>query len=362
MYKIFTIGCLTILGIDDSDRWDQIVKSFLEYDVYYLSNYVKAFQLHGDGTPLLMYFENDCFRAMSVVMIRDIALCPQFNGLISPNRFFDVTTPYGYGGFIFEGDTSEKNLREFYDQYTNCLKKANIISCFRRYHPQLKNADLMRKITNVIDLGETVTIDVTNENIIWENMTSDCRNRIKKSINSGVKVHHEKSIELMYEFVRLYNYIMDKDIAEPYYYFKKDFFESIHFDLNENYELFYATLDEKIVAMAIIIYANKRMHCHFLASEYEYRVFAPSNLLIYKAACWGSKIGMTTMHLGGGINSKNDNLLRFKKTFNRNSNGIFSIGTEIVDKKTYDYLVGIRQKNNSHFDISSSYFPLYRAI
>ena len=49
---------LTVYGLEQSEQWDAIVRSFREYDVYWLSGYVKAFQIHGDGEPLLFFYED----------------------------------------------------------------------------------------------------------------------------------------------------------------------------------------------------------------------------------------------------------------------------------------------------------------
>jgi hypothetical protein len=49
---------LTVYNLEQSEQWDKIVRSFKEYDAYWLSGYVKAFQLHGDGKPLLFYYQN----------------------------------------------------------------------------------------------------------------------------------------------------------------------------------------------------------------------------------------------------------------------------------------------------------------
>ena len=44
-----------IITLDNSDYWDEIVTSFAQYDIYYLSGYSKGFYIHGDGIPLLFY-------------------------------------------------------------------------------------------------------------------------------------------------------------------------------------------------------------------------------------------------------------------------------------------------------------------
>jgi len=48
---------LETITIKEKERWNEIVSSFKQHDVYYLNGYVKAFQIHGDGEPLLYYYK-----------------------------------------------------------------------------------------------------------------------------------------------------------------------------------------------------------------------------------------------------------------------------------------------------------------
>lgn len=47
---------MEVYSLDKSEEWDNVVRSFKEYDVYWLSGYVKAFKIHGDGEPILFYY------------------------------------------------------------------------------------------------------------------------------------------------------------------------------------------------------------------------------------------------------------------------------------------------------------------
>ena len=42
---------MEIITIEDKDKWNEIVKSFPHWDVYYLNEYAKSFGIHGDGVP-----------------------------------------------------------------------------------------------------------------------------------------------------------------------------------------------------------------------------------------------------------------------------------------------------------------------
>lgn len=328
-----------------------MVKSFARYDVYYLSGYVKAFMIHGDGEPQLLYYEMEGLRAIYVYMKRKTAIA----------RVYDSITPYGYGGVLFEGNTSEENLQAFWKAYVDKMKEEGIVDNFVRYHPVLTNAIPMKFVSNVVDLGKTIAFDLASPDVIWQNITSKNRNMIRKAENNGIEIRHGKEIELFKDFKRIYNATMEKDHAEEYYFFEDAFYESIYHDLHDNFEMFYAVLNGEIIAMSIMLYANDQMHYHLSGSMMEYRSLAPSNLLLYKAALWGCEQGFKTFHLGGGVGSDEDNLYKFKAAFNRNSDYQFSIGKEIFDQHKYDELVGLRSSQDTAFNQDSQFFPLYRS-
>ena len=342
---------IKLYDLSHSGEWDDIVSTFPNYDVYYLSGYVKAFHIHGDGEPFLLYFEGQGLRAIYVYMKRPTAI----------EGIYDSVTPYGYGGVLFEGDTSEANVLAFWAAYLKKMSEEHIVDNFVRYHPVLKNAVPMKPISNVIDLGKTIAMDLSSPELIWENIHSKNRNMIRKAEKNGIVIEHGQGMELFDKFIEIYNATMDKDHAEEYYYFKRPFYESIHNDLRNNYEMFYAKLEDKIIAMSIMIFANGRMNYHLSGSDIEYRNLAPSNLLLYKAALWGYEQGFRTFHLGGGVGSGEDNLYKFKAAFNKNSDYQFSIGKQVFDQEKYDELVEIRRKSDPTFNGESKFFPLYRA-
>ena len=342
---------IQIYDMTQREEWDEIVRSFAEYDVYYLSGYVCAFEIHGDGEPQMFYYEDNGLRGMYVYMKRKTAV----------EGVYDSITPYGYGGFLLEGDQSEENLKELWAAYEQKMKELNIVDNFVRYHPVLANAVPMKVCSDVIDLGKTVAMDLTSEEVIWTNIHSKNRNMIRKAEKNGIEIKHGQGLELFDEFIKIYNATMDKDNAEEYYYFKPEFYRSIHEDLKDNYEMFWAEYEGKTIAMSIMIFANGRLNYHLSGSDIEYRNLAPSNLLLYKAALWGCEKGMKTFHLGGGVGSGEDNLFKFKIAFNRFSDYQFSIAKHIFNKVKYDELVALRASKDAEFDKESKFFPLYRS-
>ena len=352
---------IQIIDFRNKAEWDKTVVSFASHDVYYSHGYVEAFMLHGDGEPILIYYESDDMRGMYVAMKRDLFLLPWTEGKIQAGKWFDLTSPYGYGGWIFEGDVNQQNVRIFYDEYKTFMLEHNCVSNFVRYSPVIKNAIAMSMVSQVIDLGKTIAIDLSSEDIIWENIKSKNRNMIRKAVKNGVVIEHSKPTpELMKVFKEIYDETMRIDQAVDYYFFKESFYQSIIESLSENTEVFYAMLEGKIIAISIILYCNGKMHYHLSGTVSEYRKYAPTNLLLYKAALWGCQHGFKIFHLGGGVGSGEDNLYKFKAAFNRNSDYQFTIGREIFNLGMYNQFVDWRKEKDPEYVNDSSYFPAYR--
>ncbi len=343
---------LSVFTLKNRDKWDDIVRSFREYDAYWLSGYAKGFSLHGDGEPLLFYYENGDTRGINVVMKRDVSEDERFKGRIPKGQYYDLSTPYGYGGWLIEGD----DKASLFDEYGYFLNSQGVISEFVRFHPVLCNHADCQEFYELVQLGEVVHMDLTSPDIIWGNITSKNRNVIRKAEKNGVTIHTGQSPELYEQFRSIYNGTMDKDHADEYYYFGREYYDSLLNDLHDNARIFYAEKDGMIIAASIILNAGCRLNYHLSGSIREYNSFAPSNLLLYKAALWGCENGYKTLYLGGGVGSAEDSLLKFKKAFYRGDLKRYYIGKRVFDQGRYDELVALRGFPEG------SFFPRYRSL
>ena len=346
---------LTVYTLEQSEQWDTVVRSFEEHDVYWLSGYVKAFQIHGDGEPLLFYYNDNFTRGINVVMKRDVAKDKHFSGKIPEGKYFDFATPYGYGGWIVEGDISTINIVGLFDAYAVWLQRNGIISEFVRFHPMLKNHEVYQGFYDVIQLGEVVHMDLSDREAIWENITSKNRNMIRKAIKNDIKVYNGRFPEIYKQFRMVYNHTMDKDDADDYYYFGEPFYESVLNDLPHNAQVFWAEKDGQVIAASIMLATNGYMNYHLSGSLREFSSLAPTNLLLYEAALWGNANGYKTLYMGGGVGSGEDSLFKFKRAFYKGDLNHFYIGKMIFNQEKYDELLGMRES------IDSGFFPKYRA-
>lgn len=343
---------LTVYTLEQAQQWDAAVRSFANYDTYYLSGYVKAFQLHGDGEPLLFHYEKGATRGINVVMKRDVAKDCRFAGKLEAGVYFDFSSPYGYGGWLIEGADTEA----LFTAYENWCRKNGVISEFVRFHPVLENHKSAAGAYQVVALGETVTMDLSSPETVWANIISKNRNMIRKAQKNGIQIYSGRYPEIYETFRHIYNATMDKDNADRYYYFGEDFYKSILDDLPQNAQVFYAVYDGAVIAASIMLSCNGRMNYHLSGSRREYAHLAPSNLLLYEAALWGCANGCKTLYLGGGVGSGEDNLFRFKRAFYRQDDLYrFYIGKKIFDPEAYGHLLHMRN------DVEKTgFFPEYR--
>lgn len=343
---------LTVLNLRQSIEWDKIVTAFDNYDVFYLSGYGKSFESHGDGEPLLFYYEDCNGKAINVVMKRDIAEDETFSSKLSRNTYYDFVTPYGYGGWLIEG---EINNAQLLDEYTSWCKANRIVSEFVRFHPVIGNQNKVTDFYKTVKLGATIAMDLSSPETIWENITSKNRNMIRKAEKNGIVIKRGNDNELYVRFKDIYNETMDRDNAEKYYYFDEEFYSIIRNELKDNAFVFYAeNKDGKIIAASIILKADGKLSYHLSGSKIEYKNLAPTNLLLYQVALFGCENGYKSFHLGGGVGAREDSLFHFKKSFYRGEPCDYYVGKKVFDKEIYDKLTEINGKQ-------SDFFPMYRS-
>ena len=339
---------LRVYELNDPE-WDEIVKSFKDHDIYYLNGYLKSLKINGDGEPLLFYYDDQKTRGINVVLKRDISDLVYFSD-IEKGTLYDFTTPYGYGGWIIEGEDHSS----LFEEYELWCKNNHIVSEFVRFHPLIENQKYSQDNYDVIALGQVIAMDCTDEDILWMNMSSRNRNKIKKAINTGVNVSYG-DIEKLEEFIRIYEETMDRDNAEDYYYFKKEYYDCLFNDLKDNLLVFSADLDGKTLSTCIVFMENERLSYHLAGSTRVSGNIYETNLLIYEVARWGNQNGYRSFLLGGGVGSKEDYLYQFKRGFDDKHSFQFYIGKKIHLQDKYDELVSKRE------DIeNANFFPVYR--
>lgn len=324
-----------------------------ELDIYFDERYGRIYELNGDGE--LNRFEISTENGSVIYNFLKRKIC-----LDSENEYYDITTPYGYGGPIFldyKGNRELQNLKEEFKESFSCYCKENrIVSEFIRFNPVVQNHEVMGEIVEVSYNRDTICIDIEK---MEDHLDRKCRNKIKKALKNKVEIRIlENTQENMKQFYKLYIEAMLNNGSSEYYYFSEEFFFNNMNILDENLKIFAAFYCDEIVSASLILHRGKYMHYYFSGNRCEYKNLGANNLLIYEATKWGMTQGKKKFHLGGGHLEREDSLYKFKSGFSKEGQLKFYIGKKIHDEEVYKKLVNLRQKD---IEIKNyDYFPLYR--
>lgn len=345
-----------IVDFRDKEIWDSLICE--DADIYYKWQYVDAFRVIGDGEPFLAYYESGNSKLYNVFLKRDISNHEFYKARINDSLYYDITTPYGYGGIVLNGEENiVKEYQLLFDEY--CIKN-NIICEFVRLNPLSNNFKYyMDTHYECIKLSTTVYIQLESEIKIWDDFKSSCRNKIRKAQNNDIEIKSGFDSKFMDEFKEIYYRTMDRDKGTNYYYFENGFFDSILKNLNKNGRIYTAYYNEKPISSILILFSGKNAHYHLGGSLNDYMKLGANNILLYSAACDLVNMGYSKLHLGGGYGGGDSTLLRYKKSFNPNGIADFYICKRVYDLDVYNHLIDLR-KSDDKFDLNSSYFPLYR--
>ena len=343
---------LSVIKINETKKWDDLVKSFKNFDVHYLNGYAKAFELHGDGEPLLLYYEGKGTRGMNVVLKRDIAKAEAFKDKLEKNLWFDLSTPYGYGGFWIEGN----DLKSVNDEYTLFCRENGFISEFVRFNLFSGFEAAYSGTVRTCSHNIVRTLDLPVEEII-RGFEHKVRTNLEKAIDAELKIEIDEKGDRIEEFLKLYDSTMVRTCADPYYFFSKDFFEYLK-KLEDSSVFVHVLYDDHVIASTLTLYGSENCYPFLCGSNHDYFNLRPNEFMQVETIKWAKAKGLKRLVLGGGY-GEDDGIYRYKRGFAPKGIYDYCIGTNIFDEARYEKLVEMRKKD-AGFNPQNDYFPLYR--
>ncbi|MGL5543073.1 MAG: lipid II:glycine glycyltransferase FemX [Fusobacteriaceae bacterium] len=326
----------------------------MELDIYFKEEYGKIYELNGEGKLETFQLKSEWGTVIYHFLKKDI---PVELG----EKYYDITTPYGYGGPLFLDFEDENSLallkKEFHEKFSEYCSRENIVSEFVRFHPIVKNHVYMEDYMDVSYNRDTICIEIEGEDEekIWESFTCKCRNNLNKAFRNNLTVQITHDVETFHD---IYIKTMERNCASSYYYFSQEFFQNTLKLLGEGAKIFLAYHEGRAVSGILVIHNGEYMHDHFSGTDPEYRDLGANNMLVYEAAKWGARNGKKYFHLGGGCTGNGDCLFRYKSTFTKKEPYHFYIGKKIQNPEIYRRLVEEVEKTKTIED--RDYFPLYR--
>lgn len=323
-----------------ADQWDAELFRLGIVDTYFQFEYVASSGKLDGGVPTLLVCENGAGAVVLVVLLREI---PDSN-------YFDIITPYGYGGPVGVGEAPP--YVEFDAAFQQWCGERSIISSFVRYHPLYQNVAHPLPGSTIVELAGTVGWRLDPHRDLLLDMHSKHRNVVRKALNAKVHVEicdYNPDLSL---FRSLYEETMRRQSAIDYYFFGDDYWASLAGTIGGVVQ-FDAVSGELPIASALCFGTQPWLHYHLGASTDEARTVGATNLVLYEAARWAQGNGFEMFHLGGGVGGADDSLLSFKKRFDPDGLRACCVGKAIHNPAVYSQLSGGQSTTDG-------FFPAYR--
>lgn len=325
-------------------------------DIYYLPEYGHLCETMEEGKCELFAYESDAGRIINMFIKRPVPW--EINGEV----YYDIVTPYGYGGPIIVKEANRERLkREYAESFALFCQKNKIVSEFIRFHPIFQNHLDVDESYDVIYSRHTVGTNLRDyEDPVQKEFAKSLRRDNRKAADKGVIVSLNPQPDSLKVFRKLYEETMDRNHAEAMYYFGDDYYHILETELRSYILEVQLLFESEIIASEIYFTAGDILHAHLLGSNVKMLELEAGGLLEAAAANWGKEHGYRYIHHGGGRSSDpEDALFRYKKKFGKNTEFEFYIGRKIWNKDIYNALVQKRMEQKPIED--EHYFPQYRA-
>lgn len=338
--------------IKEKKLWDDRIRAFAHYDVYHTYDYHHN-SIKPEDEPVLLYYDQDGLIISFPLIIRKI-----------PNTsYYDATSAYGYTGPLVEGNIHAANLLNWHYYLELFFKERAIVSVFSSLNPFIENQSLaLTQLGQIERHGEIVYLDLEqSESDQWAAMSKTTRRYIgrNKDLFDIREGNTDRDTELFY---RIYTKSMDRLNASSQYYFSLSYFKNLLRNDSFKGTFIFAISKEtgKEVAGGLFFHTNKNIiQYHLSGTEDAFRYYSPIRSILNHVRKKGSKDGYKYFNLGGGVDSKQDSLFKFKMSYS-NFNTPFEVWKYIVNEDVYNELC---LKNGTLINLERpNFFPKYRNL
>src|SRR5699024_391786 len=328
-------------------------KDELEHDIYFTQEYAKVNELIENGEAKYFEIKSKNGHITNSESKREIQTT------IEGEKYYDLISPYGYGGpIIHDYSNKQKLIEEFNECFSIYCNNNNIVSEFIRFHPVLQNHQEMKGIYDITYMRQTVGTDFKKfEDTFQNEFSRTARTKVRKRLRDDrFSFHIDRGFENVEDFISIYNHTMDRNNASHFYYFNKEYFYALSDKFKKNILTISVKFEDEIIAMGLYFLSGNIIHDHLNGTNPDYLEYSPAYLLKYASMKWGIENGYSLIHYGGGVsNAKDDPVLHFKKRFSKHTEFEFHIGKKIWNNKIYERLCESRGA-----DVSGNFFPAYR--
>jgi hypothetical protein len=329
-----------VITLEQFDDWKYFLSLLPKekQDVYYSPEYYSLYETMGVGKAMCFILEENGESILYPFLLNQINKL----GYKFDKNYFDIQGAYGYNGPI-SNTTNQELLNKFSDAFCDFCKVSNIVAEFTRFNPLLTNQNWLKHISP-IKINDVINVDLTiSKEDIWFNSHRKSVRQIitrcsKKGFEAKLMLIDDASEKDLHEFISIYYSTLERNAAEKFYYFNKDYIYNIRQKLPRNVLLAIIYFEDKPVATSINPFMAENAYGFIGGSLTEFRKESPFTYMLHKVIMKLKDLGVSNYLLGGGI-EKGDNIYNYKLSLAKNGVKDFYIGKKIHNNDIYENLV-----------------------
>ena len=330
-------------GVLDTEAWSEVLRQFpdLTSDVYFWPEYIATHRFEPDAKATMFTYQHSGNIWVYPFLLQPI---PSIGEHTLDGSWFDIQTPYGYGGPLSSSNDS-KFLSHAHKAFTDWCQASGVVAEFVRFHPLMENQRWASPQLERTYDRETLSIGLANLADGNLPFNSAARNMLRRAQQTDIELIVCTPEYDIPKFIPLYARTMDLRSADVFYYFGEEYFRRLGHLVQHNGWLIAAVVDDAWAAAAIFLKGPRWMHYHLAASDPDKHFPGIMNQLLYTASEMGLQAGLQVMHLGGGRTTmQDDSLLKFKRSMATDSHS-FYIGKRIHRPDVYASLRKLWQQS-----------------
>lgn len=340
------------------DVWNDCLSRFpsKKVEIFFTPEYFAAHEsLEEEGTAKCFIFEKE----------GDVGMYPFLMRKVHEDGYYDIEGAYGYNGVLV---TTHKPsfVKEFQKAFLAFCHESRVIAEFIRFHPLLKNETFFEYM-NVTKKNDNIIVNLDlSEKEIWENSYDYAvRKSIKKALKNGLKTEFFDGQSVLKgnyldAFFEIFYKTLDRNKANSSSYYNRAFLEKWLVAMPTKLLFFFALLNDRPVSTELILLSPETGYSFLGGTLEEAFPFRPNHLLKHELILQLKRMGKRHYCIGGG-QAINDDLFRYKKTFDVNGVYPFFIGTKVHNKNIYNELCDEWEKKNPEkIEMFGKYFLKYK--
>jgi sugar O-acyltransferase (sialic acid O-acetyltransferase NeuD family) len=341
-----------VLSSAQAPEWDGVLAQVAQRDFYHLAEYHRIAEERGEGKARLFAYHDGAYTIALPLLLRPV------------DGWTDATSVYGYAGpLASHAGMPGSVVRGFQKELKEALAARRVVSVFSRLHPLIPQHGLLVGLGDCRTEGETVSIDLTlSPEEQWAQYRPSLRTRIRKLRREGLVCVRDGDKRHLPEFTDIYHQTMRRVKAESAYSFEKEYFTRLASGLGPGLELFVVTLGGVVIAGGLFTICDGIVQYHLGGTCDAFLKLGATSLLFDTVRLWANEQGARTVHLGGGVGSKEDSLFHFKVGFSDRRHA-FPTWRWVVEPDVYQELCDRNARRNVEQGVrwtSGEYFPRYR--